>query len=72
MDKTTKVWNLQNAKEKSISITQLDKCIEMMHIPADGQIIMAQSRTQLCLFDMKTGKLIAQLSANPHGSIYQS
>ena len=28
MDKTTKVWNLENAKEKSISISQLDKAIE--------------------------------------------
>ena len=72
MDKTTKVWNLQNAKEKSISITQLDKCIEMMHISSDTNLIMAQSRTQLYLFDMRTGSLIGQLSSNPHGTIYLS
>ena len=71
MDKTTKVWNLQNAREKSISIAQLDKTIEMMHISTDTQMIMAQTRTQLCLFDMRTGYLMGQLSANPHGSIYQ-
>ena len=71
MDKTTKVWNLQNAKEKSISIAQLDKTIEMMHISTDTQVIMAQTRTQLCLFDMKNGSILGQLSANPHGSIYQ-
>jgi WD40 repeat protein len=71
MDKTTKVWNLQNAREKSITIAQLDKTIEMMHISTDTQIIMAQTRTQLCLFDMKTGYMLGQLSANPHGSIYQ-
>jgi hypothetical protein len=71
MDKTTKVWNLQNAREKSISIAQLDKTIEMMHISSDTQVIMAQSRTQLCLFDMRTGYLLGQLSSNPHGSIYQ-
>ena len=70
MDKTTKVWNLQNAKEKSITIAQLDKTIEMMHI-SDTQLIMAQTRTQLCLFDMKTGFIVGHLSANPHGSIYQ-
>lgn len=72
MDKTTKVWNLQNAKEKSISIAQLDKCIETIHISTDTHTIMAQSRTQLCLFDMRTGNLIGQLSSNPHGTIYQS
>ena len=71
MDKTTKVWNLQNAQEKSIAIAQLDKTIEMMHISTETQMIMAQTRTQLCLFDMKTGVLLGQLSANPHGSIYQ-
>jgi WD40 repeat protein len=70
MDKTTKVWNLQNAKEKSITIAKFDKTIEMMHI-SDTQLIMAQTRTQLCLFDMKTGFIVGQLSANPHGSIYQ-
>ncbi|CAF3573336.1 unnamed protein product [Adineta steineri] len=71
MDKTTKVWNLQNAKEKSITIAQLDKIIEMMHISTDTQIILAQSRTQLCIFDMKTGSILGQLSANKNGSIYQ-
>jgi WD40 repeat protein len=71
MDKTTKVWNLENAREKSIAIAQLDKIIEMMHISSETHLIMAQSRTQLCLFDMRTGVLIGQLSANPHGSIYQ-
>jgi WD40 repeat protein len=71
MDKTTKVWNLENAKEKSISISQLDKAIEVMHISTDTQIILAQTRTQLCLFDMKTGFIVGQLIASPHGSIYQ-
>ena len=71
IDKTTKVWNLQNAREKSIAIAQLDKLIEMMHISSETQIIMAQSRTQLSLFDMRTGFVVGQLSANPHGSIYQ-
>lgn len=71
MDKTTKVWNLQNAREKTISIAQLDKTIEMMHISTETQVIMAQTRTQFCMFDMRTGGLLGQLSANPHGSIYQ-
>ncbi len=71
MDKTTKVWNLQNAREKSITIAQLDKTIEMMHISTETQLIMAQTRTQLCLFDIRTGFMLGQLSANPHGSIYQ-
>ncbi|CAF0870188.1 unnamed protein product [Adineta ricciae] len=71
MDKTTKVWNLQNAREKSITIAQLDKTIEMMHISTETQMILAQTRTQFCLFDMRNGAILGQLSANPHGSIYQ-
>ncbi|CAF4551274.1 unnamed protein product [Rotaria sp. Silwood1] len=71
MDKTTKVWNLENAREKSISISQMDKAIEMLQISTDTQIIMAQTRTQLCLFDMSTGHVQAQLVASQHGSIYQ-
>lgn len=65
------MWNLQNAKEKTISTPQLDKCIEMMHISTDSHLILAQSRTQLCMFDMRTGVMTGQLSINPHGSIYQ-
>ncbi|CAF5155478.1 unnamed protein product, partial [Rotaria magnacalcarata] len=68
MDKTTKVWNLENAREKSISISQMDKAIEMLHISTETPIILAQTRTQLCLFDMKTGLILTQLSANQHGS----
>jgi hypothetical protein len=71
MDKTTKVWNLQNAREKSIAIAQLDKTIEMMHISSETHLIMVQTRTQLCLFDIRTGYLLGQLCTNPHGSIYQ-
>lgn len=71
MDKTTKVWNLENAREKSISIFQLDKALEMMHISSETQLILAQTRTQLCLFDMRTGFIRGQLIASPHGSIYQ-
>jgi len=71
MDKTTKVWNLKNATEKSISISQLDKAIEVLHLSMDTQIILAQTRTQLCLFDMNTGFIRGQLVASQHGSIYQ-
>lgn len=71
MDKTTKVWNLENAREKSISIFQMDKAIEMLHISTETKIILAQTRTQLCIFDMKTGFVRGQLVASPHGSIYQ-
>ena len=71
MDKTTKVWNLDNAKEKSISIFQFDKAIEMIHISTETKTILAQTRTQLCLFDMKTGFVKAQFIASPHGSIFQ-
>ncbi|CAM4872504.1 unnamed protein product [Rotaria socialis] len=71
MDKTTKVWNLENAREKSISISQMDKAIEMLHISTETPVILAQTRTQLCLFDMKTGLILTQLSASQHGSMYQ-
>lgn len=71
MDKTTKVWNLDNAKEKSISIFQFDKAIEMLHISTETKTILAQTRTQLCLFDMNTGFVLAQFIASPHGSIFQ-
>ena len=49
----------------------MDKAIEMLHISTETPIILAQTRTQLCLFDMKTGLILAQLSASQHGSMYQ-
>lgn len=71
MDKTTKVWNLENAREKSISLSQMDKTIEMLHISNETPIILAQTRTQLSLFDMKTGVILTQLVSSQHGSMYQ-
>ncbi|CAF4505471.1 unnamed protein product, partial [Rotaria sp. Silwood2] len=71
MDKTTKVWNVENVRKKSIQISQLNKAIEIMHISTDTQIIMPQTRIQLCLFSMKTGLIVGQLIASQHGLIYQ-
>ncbi|CAF4950195.1 unnamed protein product, partial [Rotaria sp. Silwood1] len=71
MDKTTKIWNVENVRKKSKQISQLDTAIEIMHISTDTQIIMPQTRTQLCLFSMKTGLIVGQLIASQHGLIYQ-
>jgi WD40 repeat protein len=70
MDKTIKIWNLNNIMEEDFPIDHLEKSIEALHVSIFAQIILAQSRNQLAVISMKDGKIKYQLCHNPHGGIF--
>ncbi len=70
MDKTIKIWNIQNILEEDFPLDHLDKPIEMLHVSIQAQIAMAQSRNQLCIISLKNGRIKYQLCNSPHGAIF--
>jgi WD40 repeat protein len=70
MDKTIKIWNLNNIMEEDFPIDHLEKSIEALHVSIFAQIALAQSRNQLAVISLKDGKIKHQLCHNPHGAIF--
>ncbi|CAF0730783.1 unnamed protein product [Brachionus calyciflorus] len=70
MDKTIKIWNLNNIMEEDFPIDHLEKPIEALHVSIMASIVLAQSRNQLAIFSLKDGKIKHQLCHNPHGALF--
>jgi WD40 repeat protein len=70
MDKTIKIWNLNNVMEEDFALDRLEKPVEALHVSILASIAMAQSRNQLAIFSLKDGKIKYQLCHNPHGAIF--
>lgn len=70
MDKTIKIWNLNNIMEEDFPLDHLEKPIEALHVSVLASIVLAQSRNQLAVFSLKDGKIKHQLCHNPHGAIF--
>jgi len=70
MDKTIKIWNIQNILENEFPVDSLDKPIEMLHVSIEAEICVAQSRNQLVVISLKNGRIQDQLCHNPHGAIF--
>ena len=56
MDKTIKIWNLNNIMEEDFPLDRLEKPIEALHVSTIASIVMVQSRNQLAVFSLKDGK----------------
>jgi WD40 repeat protein len=70
MDKTIKIWNIQNILEEDFPLDHLDKQIEMLHVSVQAGIAMAQSRNQLVVISLKNGRIKYPLCNSPHGAIF--
>jgi hypothetical protein len=53
MDKTIKIWNLNNILEEDFPLDHLEKPIEALHVSILTSIVMAQSRNQLAVYSLK-------------------
>lgn len=53
MDKTIKIWNLNNILEEDFPLDHLEKPIEALHVSIVATIVMAQSRNQLAIYSLK-------------------
>ena len=70
MDKSIKIWNLNNIMEEDFPLHHLEKPIEALHVSIIASIVLAQSRNQLAIISLKDGKIKYQLCHNPHGAIF--
>jgi NACHT domain- and WD repeat-containing protein len=58
MDKTIKIWNLNNVMEEDFPLDHLEKPIEKIHVSIANSIAMCQSRNQLAVYNLKDGNFI--------------
>ena len=70
MDKTIKVWNLNNIMEEDFHLDHLEKPIERMNVSIAACIAIVQSRNQLEVYNLMDGQIKYQLCNSPHGTIY--
>jgi len=70
MDKTIKIWDIQNILETEFPVDHLNKPIEMLHVSIEAEICVAQSRNQLVVISLKNGRIQGQLCHNQHGAIF--
>ena len=70
MDKSVKIWNLQNIMEEEFQLDRLDKPVECINVSSIASVALAQTRTQLALISLKDGKIKSHLCNNPHGAIF--
>ncbi len=70
MDKTIKIWNINNILEKDYQIDHLEKPIEMLHVSIESEIVVAMTRNQLVVISLKDGKIKHSLCNSPHGAIF--
>ena len=70
MDKSIKVWNLQNIMEQEFQFERLDKPVELLYVSSIACCALAQTRTQLVLISLKDGQIKKNLCHNPHGAIF--
>ena len=53
MDKTIKIWNLNNIMEEDFPLHHLEKPIEALYVSVITSMVLAQSRNQLALISLK-------------------
>jgi len=70
MDKTIKIWNIQNILEEDFPLDHLDKPVEMLHVSIQAEIALAQSRNQLVIISLRDGRIKNSLCNSPHGAIF--
>jgi len=70
MDKTIKIWNIDNILEEDFPLDHLDKPVEMLHVSIQAGIAIAQSRNQLVIISLKDGRIKSSLCNSPHGAIF--
>lgn len=58
MDKTIKIWNLNNILEEDFPLDHLEKPIEALYVSILTSTVMAQSRNQLALYSLKGNYII--------------
>jgi NACHT domain- and WD repeat-containing protein len=70
MDKTIKIWNINNILEEDFILDHLEKPIETIQVSIEAEIAIAMTRNQLVLISLKDGKIKHSFCNSPHGAIF--
>ncbi len=70
MDKTIKIWNINNILEEDFILDHFEKPIEMLHVSINADIAMVMTRNQLAIVSLKDGRIKYNLCNSPHGAIF--
>ncbi|KAH7715368.1 Protein T05C3.2 [Aphelenchoides avenae] len=70
IDRSVKIWNMQNIFEKSFAVINMDQPIERIHV-ASGKpnMAIAQSRKYLGIWDIRSHRFVTTLVTNSYGSV---
>ncbi|KAI6199667.1 hypothetical protein M3Y96_00651200 [Aphelenchoides besseyi] len=70
IDRSIKIWNVDNIYEKSFSVINMDQPIEKILIPRHKpHLAITQTRKYLSLWDIRSHKFVATLVTNQFGSV---
>ncbi|KAI6183552.1 hypothetical protein M3Y97_00500900 [Aphelenchoides bicaudatus] len=70
IDRSIKMWNMENIFEKSFSVLNMDQPIERILIPPNkSALAVLQTRKHLGLWDIKSHKFMCTLVTNQFGSV---
>uniref|UniRef100_A0A0K0EPQ8 NACHT domain-containing protein n=1 Tax=Strongyloides stercoralis TaxID=6248 RepID=A0A0K0EPQ8_STRER len=70
LDRTIKIWNMENIFEKSFYIFNMDQPVEKIYIASQkGNIAIAQTRKYVGVWDIKNHRFITSLVTNPTGAV---
>uniref|UniRef100_A0A0N4ZF20 NACHT domain-containing protein n=1 Tax=Parastrongyloides trichosuri TaxID=131310 RepID=A0A0N4ZF20_PARTI len=70
LDRTIKIWNMENIFEKSFYIFNMDQPVEKIHLASQkGNIAIAQTRKYIGVWDIRNHRFIISLATNPTGAV---
>lgn len=70
IDRSIKIWNMENVFEKSFSVVNMDQPIEKILIPKEKpNLAIVQTRKYLTLWDIRRHQFICQLVTSQFGSM---
>lgn len=69
IDRSVKVWNINNIFEQVHVIDRLELQIDNISLSNDGEIASTVTRSCVGIWELKTGRLLAKLADSPLGAI---
>lgn len=69
IDRSVKVWNINNIFEQVHVIDRLELQIDNISLSDDGELAVTVTRSCIGVWELKTGRLLARLADSPLGAI---
>lgn len=66
IDKSIKVWNLENILEEVHTIDRLEKSVDALSLSADAKVAATTTRSCVGVWNLETGRLMCRLACGQH------